>query len=68
MKFKKILIVEDESRMRRLISDYLVREGYVTIEAENGKKALDLFESEEIDLIILDIMMPQYDGWTVCRK
>lgn len=68
MKFKKILIVEDESRMRRLISDYLVREGYVTIEAENGKKALDLFESEEIDLIILDIMMPQYDGWTVCRE
>lgn len=68
MSIKKILIVEDESRMRRLISDYLNREGYLTIEAENGKKAVEIFDSQKIDLIILDIMMPEYDGWTVCRE
>jgi len=68
MNHKKILIVEDESRMRRLISDYLKREGYVIIEAENGKKALEIFNSDKIDLIILDIMLPEYDGWTVCRE
>lgn len=68
MGYKKILIAEDESRMRRLLSDYLKREDYVTIEAENGKKALEVFDSEKIDLIILDIMMPEYDGWTVCRE
>jgi len=67
MSHNKILIVEDESRMRRLISDYLRREDYTIIEAENGRKALEIFDSEEIDLIILDIMMPEYDGWTVCR-
>lgn len=68
MSHNKILIVEDESRMRRLISDYLKREDYNIIEAENGRKALEIFNSEEIDLIILDIMMPEYDGWTVCRE
>lgn len=68
MNHNKILIVEDESRMRRLISDYLKREDYNIIEAENGRKALEIFNSEEIDLIILDIMMPEYDGWTVCRE
>ncbi|SKC59098.1 response regulator transcription factor [Maledivibacter halophilus] len=68
MSDKKILIVEDESRMRRLISDYLKKEGYSIIEADNGKKAIDIFSSEKIDLIILDIMMPKYDGWTVCRE
>jgi DNA-binding response OmpR family regulator len=66
--FKKILIVEDEERMRRLIGDYLKREGFKIIEAEDGKRALDFFESENIDLIILDIMLPEYDGWTVCRE
>lgn len=68
MATKKILIVEDESRMRRLISDYLKREGYSIIEAEDGKKAMEIFNAEEIDLIVLDIMMPEYDGWTVCRE
>ena len=68
MNVKKVLIVEDESRMRRLISDYLKREGFSIIEAENGKEAMDIFDSQEIDLIILDIMMPKYDGWTVCRE
>jgi len=66
--FKKILIVEDEERMRRLIGDYLKREGFKIIEAEDGKRALEFFESENVDLIILDIMLPEYDGWTVCRE
>lgn len=68
MRNKKILIVEDESRMRRLISDYLKKDGYLTLEAEDGKKAIEIFEDANIDLIILDIMLPEYDGWTVCRK
>jgi DNA-binding response OmpR family regulator len=65
---KRILIVEDESRMRRLISDYFKKEGYTIVEAEDGRKALDIFNNVEINLIILDIMMPEYDGWTVCRE
>ena len=68
MAFEKILIVEDEERMRRLIGDYLKREGFKIIEAEDGKRALESFESENVDLIILDIMLPEYDGWTVCRE
>jgi len=66
---KKILIVDDEQRMRKLVSDFLIRDGYETLEAENGKKALELFrEKPDIDLIIIDVMMPEYDGWTVCRQ
>ncbi len=65
---KNILIVEDEERMRRLVGDYLKREGYKVFEAENGKIALDVFAKENIDLVILDIMLPEYDGWTVCRE
>lgn len=68
MAFEKILIVEDEERMRRLIGDYLKREGFKIIEVEDGKRALKSFESENVDLIILDIMLPEYDGWTVCRE
>ena len=66
---KKILIVDDELRMRKLISDFLEKEGYATLEAEDGKKALEIFYNEPgIDLIILDVMMPIYDGWAVCRE
>ncbi|MCT4606979.1 MAG: response regulator transcription factor [Marinisporobacter sp.] len=68
MEQEKILIVEDESRMRRLIGDYLKREGYYVLEGEDGKEGLRLFEKENIDLVILDIMMPKVDGWTVCRE
>ncbi len=69
MAAKKILIVDDEQRMRKLVSDFLIRDGYETLEAENGKKALELFrEKPDIDLIIIDVMMPEYDGWTVCRQ
>ncbi|KPU27486.1 PhoB family transcriptional regulator [Caloranaerobacter sp. TR13] len=63
-----ILIVEDEDRMRRLIGDYLKKEGYTVIEAENGKLALEKFINDNIDLVILDIMLPEYDGWTVMRE
>lgn len=66
---KKILVVDDEPLIRKLVTDFLKKQGYSTIEAEDGKKAMDLFSSEEsIDLIILDVMLPEYDGFTVCRE
>ncbi|MDF2485341.1 MAG: two component transcriptional regulator, winged helix family [Herbinix sp.] len=65
----KILVVDDESRMRKLVKDFLVRKNYDVIEAENGEQAIDLFFSKkDIDLIILDVMMPKLDGWQVCRE
>lgn len=55
--------------MRRLVSDFLKREGFVILEAENGREALDLFLSDQdIELVILDVMMPGMDGWVVCRE
>ena len=67
---KCILIVDDESRMRKLIKDFLTAKGYKILEAEDGEKALQVFEenSEKIDLILLDVMMPKLDGWSVLRK
>ncbi|AJQ26300.1 response regulator transcription factor [Pelosinus fermentans] len=65
---KTILIVDDELRIRKLIADFLVREGYSTLEADNGRVALELLAAEQVDLIILDVMMPEHDGWTVCRE
>ncbi len=65
----KILVVDDESRMRKLVGDFLNKAGYEVLEAENGETALDLFYSnKEIALIILDVMMPVMDGWEVCRE
>ncbi len=65
----KILVVDDESRMRKLVRDFLVRNNYEVIEAENGAKAVDIFfEQKDIALILLDVMMPQMDGWQVCRE
>ena len=65
----KILVVDDESRMRKLVRDFLVRNNYDVIEAENGSKAVDIFfEQKDIALILLDVMMPQMDGWQVCRE
>ena len=65
----KILIVDDESRMRKLVKDFLTRSNFDLLEAEDGGKALDIFYREkEIALIILDIMMPVMDGWEVCRE
>ena len=60
----KILVVDDESRMRKLVRDFLTRKGYEVVEAENGEQAIDIFCSDNtIDLIILDVMMPKVDGW-----
>lgn len=65
----KILVVDDESRMRKLIKDFLVKSGYEVLEAENGEKAVDMFLSvKDIALLILDVMMPKMDGWEVCRE
>ncbi len=65
----KILVVDDESRMRKLVKDFLVRKNYDVMEAENGEQAIDLFfAKKDIALIILDVMMPKLDGWQVCRE
>lgn len=63
-----VLIVEDDERMRVLIRDYLVNEGFEALEAENGFEAMKVLSDNNPDLIILDIMMPEMDGWDVCRK
>ena len=64
-----ILIVDDESRMRKLIRDFLEREGYMILEASDGVEAMEHFyEHKEISLIILDVMMPRMDGWQVCKE
>lgn len=65
----KILVVDDEQRMRKLVKDFLTRQGYDVIEASNGEEAVDIFyENKDIALIILDVMMPKMDGWQVCRE
>ncbi len=65
----KILVVDDESRMRKLVRDFLVRSGYEVLEAGDGEAALDIFyQTKDIALLILDVMMPKMDGWEVCRE
>ena len=65
----KILVVDDESRMRKLVKDFLSREGYTVLEAADGVEAMDIFyEDKDIALIILDVMMPRKDGWQECRE
>ena len=69
MNREKILIVDDESRMRKLIRDFLERENYKIIEAADGVEAMEHFyEQKDISLIILDVMMPRMDGWQVCKE
>lgn len=65
-----ILIVDDEQRMRKLIKDFLTAKGYSILEAEDGEKALEIYEKQKnkINLIILDVMMPKLDGWSVLRQ
>ena len=65
-----ILVVDDESRMRKLLNDFLVAKGYRILEAEDGEKAIEVFEENrnKIKLILLDVMMPKLDGWSVLRK
>lgn len=67
---KSILIVDDEARMRKLVKDFLVAKGYKILEAEDGEKALEVFEQnkKDISLILLDVMMPKLDGWSVLRQ
>ncbi|MCR4585212.1 MAG: response regulator transcription factor [Lachnospiraceae bacterium] len=65
----RILVVDDESRMRKLVRDFLSNGGYEVLEAEDGNEAVDIFFSEKnIALVILDVMMPGMDGWEVCRE
>lgn len=65
-----ILVVDDELRMRKLIKDFLVAKGYSILEAEDGEKGLEVFEENKnkISLILLDVMMPKLDGWSVLRQ
>lgn len=65
----KIMVVDDESRMRKLVRDFLTREGFKVIEAGDGEEAVDLFyANRDVALIILDVMMPKMDGWQTCRE
>lgn len=65
----KILVVDDESRMRKLVRDFLTKKNFQVLEAGNGEEAMDIFYNEkDIALIILDVMMPKMDGWEVCRE
>lgn len=65
----KILVVDDESRMRKLVRDFLVKAGYDVLEAGDGEEALDIFfKQKDIALVVLDVMMPKLDGFQVCRE
>ena len=65
----KILVVDDESRMRKLVRDFLVKKDFEVLEAGDGEEALDVFYNEKnIALVILDVMMPKINGWDVCRE
>ncbi len=65
----KILVVDDESRMRKLVKDFLVRKGFEVLEAGDGEEAVDIFlEDKSIGLIVLDVMMPKMDGWEACKE
>ena len=69
MESLKILVVDDESRMRKLVKDFLTKKGFTVIEAGDGEEAVDkFFEVKDIALMILDVMMPKMDGWQVCRE
>ena len=63
-----VLIADDEDRMRTLIADYLKKDGYTVYEAGDGRRALEFHDKHDLDLILLDVMMPEMDGWSVCRK
>ena len=64
----KVLVVDDESRMRKLVKDFLVKSGFEVVEAEDGEQAVDVFYADkDISLIILDVMMPKMNGYDVCR-
>lgn len=65
----KVLVVDDESRMRKLVRDFLIKSNFEVLEAENGEAAVDIFfKTKDISMIILDVMMPKMDGWQVCKE
>ena len=69
METLKVLVVDDESRMRKLVRDFLVKKDFEVLEASDGAEAIDIFfEENDIALLILDVMMPKMDGWQVCRE
>ena len=69
MDMLKVLIADDESRMRKLVKDFLSKAEFIVLEAEDGEQAVDMFFSDkDISLVILDVMMPKMDGWQVCRE
>lgn len=68
MEKKNILVVDDEARMRKIVSDFLSVKGYQITEAADGVEAMEKFDEKTVDLIILDVMMPRMDGWQVCRE
>lgn len=69
MEAPKILVVDDESRMRKLVRDFLEKKNFQVLEAGDGEEAMDIFyEEKDIALILLDVMMPKMDGWEVCRE
>ncbi len=71
MELVKVLVVDDESRMRKLVHDFLAKQGYTVLEAEDGEQAIDVFfdeKNKDISLVILDVMMPKMDGWQVVKE
>lgn len=65
---RKVLLVEDESLIREITADYFQREQWIVYEAETGRQALEILETLNADLVVLDILMPELDGWTVCKR
>jgi two-component system OmpR family response regulator len=65
---KTVMLIEDEERIREIIADYFMNEGFQILQAQDGKEALEIFGENKIDLIILDIMLPHLDGWSVCKR
>ena len=65
----KVLVVDDEARMRKIVRDFLVAKDYMVVEASNGEEAIDImYDDKNIDLVLLDVMMPKMDGWETCRE
>jgi len=65
---KKILLIEDEEKMRIVVKNYLKKNNYEVVEAGDGREGLDIFQTGIFDMVLLDVMMPELDGWTVCRE
>lgn len=68
MSGRRILLVDDETRLREMLKTYITHEGYEVVEASDGREALELFRDQEFALVVLDVMLPNVDGWTVCRE